>query len=126
MFRQVAERSPEHLTLPGQPGIMNYAFWSSSIVVGMCGFYMWPHLFQNFFSARDALTIKKQAALIPVYNIIGWGFIMVGFAGILVIKHTDPDSLMIEMVIRSVPPWLVAFFSARPLSACVVTPVAPP
>jgi SSS family solute:Na+ symporter len=124
MFRQVAARSPEHLTLPGKTGIMNYAFWSSSIVVGMCGFYMWPHLFQNFFSAKDALTIKKQAALIPLYNVIGWGFIMVGLAGILVVHNAPADSVMIEMVIRSVPPWLVAFFCAGALSASMVTAAA--
>src|SRR5258708_36937866 len=124
MFRQIAARSPEHLTLPGKTGIMNYAFWSSSIVVGICGFYMWPHLFQNFFSAKDALTIKKQAALIPVYNVIGWGFIMVGFAGVLVVNNVPADSVMIEMVIRSVPPWLVAFFCAGALSASMVTAAA--
>jgi len=124
MFRQIAARSPEHLTLPGKTGIMNYAFWSSSIVVGMCGFYMWPHLFQNFFSAKNALTIKKQAALIPVYNIIGWGFIMVGFAGILVVNNAPADAVMIEMVMRSVPPWLVAFFCAGALSASMVTAAA--
>src|SRR5260370_37758857 len=124
MFRQIAAASPEHLTLPGKTGIMNYAFWSSSLIVGMCGFYMWPHLFQNFFSARDALTIKKQATLIPVYNIIGSGFIMVGFAGILVIRNAEPDSVMIEMVMRSVPPWLVALFFAGALSASIVTAAA--
>jgi len=90
----------------------------------MCGFYMWPHLFQNFFSARDALTIKKQAALIPLYNVIGWAFIMVGFAGILVVKDANPDSVMIEMVMRSAPPWLVALFCAGALSASMVTAAA--
>jgi SSS family solute:Na+ symporter len=124
MFRQIAARSPEHLTLPGRTGIMPYTFWSSSIVIGMCGFYMWPHLFQNFFSARDALTIKRQAALIPVYNVIGWAFIMVGFAGVLLVKNTEPDAVMIEMVMRSVPPWLVAFFCAGALSASMVTAAA--
>jgi solute:Na+ symporter, SSS family len=124
MFRQIAARSPEHLTLPGKTGIMNYAFWSTSLVVGMCGFYMWPHLFQNFFSAKDTLTIKRQAALIPVYNVIGWGFIMVGFAGILVVKNVEPDAVMIEMVMRSVPQWLVALFCAGALSASMVTAAA--
>ena len=33
---------------------------------------------------------------------------MVGFAGILVVKNVEPDAVMIEMVMRSVPPWLVA------------------
>jgi SSS family solute:Na+ symporter len=124
MFRRIAARSPEHLTLPGKTGIMNYAFWTSSLIIGMFGFYMWPHLFQNFFSAKDALTIKRQAALIPVYNIVGWAFIMVGFAGILVVKNTEPDAVMIEMVMRSVPPWLVAFFCAGALSASMVTAAA--
>jgi SSS family solute:Na+ symporter len=124
MFRQIAARSTQHLTLPGANSIMNYAFWSSSLIVGICGFYMWPHLFQNFFSAKDALTIKKQAALIPFYNVIGWGFIMVGFAGILIVKNVEPDAVMIEMVMRSVPPWLVALFCAGALSASMVTAAA--
>jgi SSS family solute:Na+ symporter len=124
MFRQIAAHSPQHLTLPGKTGIMNYAFWSSSLVIGMCGFYMWPHLFQNFFSAKDPLTIKKQAALIPFYNVIGWGFIMVGFAGILVVRNVEPDAVMIEMVMRSAPPWLVALFCAGALSASMVTAAA--
>jgi solute:Na+ symporter, SSS family len=124
MFRQIAARSPEHLTLPGKTGIMGYPFWTTSLIIGMLGFYMWPHLFQNFFSARDEVTIKRQAALIPVYNIIGWGFIMVGFAGTLIVHNVEPDAVMIEMVMRSVPPWLVAFFCAGALSASMVTAAA--
>ncbi len=124
MFRQIAARSPEHLTLPGKTGIMGYSFWTTSIIVGMCGFYMWPHLFQNFFSAKDALTIKRQSAMIPIYNVIGWGFIMVGFAGSLVVKNVEPDAVMIEMVMRSVPQWLVALFCAGALSASMVTAAA--
>lgn len=124
MFRRIAIESPRHLTLPGNTGIMSYTFWSTSLLIGMCGFYMWPHLFQNFFSARDERTIKVQAALIPVYNIIGWGFIMVGFAGILMVKGVEPDAVMIEMVMRSAPPWLVALFCAGALSASMVTAAA--
>ncbi len=124
MFRRILASSPRHLTLPGNQGIMNYAFWSTSLIVGMCGFYMWPHLFQNFYSARDAHTIKVQAALIPFYNVIGWAFIMVGFAGILIVKGVEPDAVMIEMVMRSVPQWLLALFCAGALSAGMVTAAA--
>lgn len=124
MFERIAAESPQHLTLPGNTGIMNYAFWSTSIIVGLCGFYMWPHLFQNFFGARDARTIRMQAALIPFYNLIGWAFIMVGFAGILVLKNVEPDAVMIEMVMRTAPGWLVAVFCAGALSASMVTAAA--
>jgi hypothetical protein len=37
---------------------------------------------------------------------------MVGFVGILVVKDV-PGMRWIEMVIRSVPPWLVAFLRRR-------------
>jgi solute:Na+ symporter, SSS family len=124
MFHRIAQESPQHLTLPGNTGIMNYVFWTTSILVGLCGFYMWPHLFQNFFGARDAHTIRLQAALIPIYNIIGWAFIMVGFAGILVLKNSQPDAVMIEMVMRTAPAWLVAIFCAGALSASMVTAAA--
>ena len=121
MFEQIAAASPQHLTLPGNTGIMNYTFWSTSILVYMCGFYMWPHLFQNFFGARDGRTIRLQAILVPLYNFISWAFIMVGFAGILLIKNGIPDAVMIEMVMRSAPPWLVAIFCAGAMSASMVT-----
>ncbi len=124
MFQRIAAESPQHLTLPGNTGIMNYSFWTTSIIVGLCGFYMWPHLFQNFFGARDAHTIKLQAALIPIYNVIGWAFIMVGFAGILLVKNSEPDAVMIQMVMRSAPNWLVAIFCAGALSASMVTAAA--
>ncbi|MBK9170265.1 MAG: sodium:solute symporter family protein [Bryobacterales bacterium] len=121
LFRQVAAESPQHLTLPGNQEFMTHTFWMSSILIGMFGFYMWPHLFQNFFGARDEKTIKVQAAMIPVYNVIGWMFIMVGFAGILKVSNVETDAVMIEMVMRTVPQWLVAFFCAGALSASMVT-----
>jgi solute:Na+ symporter, SSS family len=124
MFERIAAESPQHLTLPGNTGIMNYAFWSSSIIVGLCGFYMWPHLFQNFFGARDARTIRIQAALVPIYNLISWAFLLVGFAGILILKNAEPDAVMIQMVMRTAPPWMVAVFCAGALSASLVTAAA--
>lgn len=124
MFERIAAESPQHLTLPGNTGIMNYAFWTSSILVGLCGFYMWPHLFQNFFGARDARTIRIQAALVPIYNLISWAFLLVGFAGILILKDAEPDAVMIRMVMQSAPHWMVAVFCAGALSASLVTAAA--
>src|SRR5437773_5866977 len=34
MFRQIAARSPQHLTLPGKTSIMGYPFWSTSLIIG--------------------------------------------------------------------------------------------
>jgi SSS family solute:Na+ symporter len=41
-----------------------------------------------------------------------------------VVENAEPDSVMIEIVMRSVPPWLVALFCAGALSASMVTAAA--
>ena len=40
------------------------------------------------------------------------------------VKNAEPDSVMIEMVMRSAPDWLVALFCAGALSASMVTAAA--
>jgi Na+/proline symporter len=58
---------------------------------------------------------------IPIYNIITLSFTLVGFAGILVLKGIRPDTVMVEMLLRVAPLWLVGLFCAGALSASMVT-----
>ena len=85
MFHQIAMRSPAHLTIPGPKGFATYTFHTTSLLNSLVAFYMWPHMFANFFGAREPRVIRRQAILIPLYNIITLSFTLVGFAGILVL-----------------------------------------
>ena len=124
MFAKLASESPEHLTLPGPQHLVTYTFWSTSLLVSILAFYMWPHLFVNFFAARSAQVIRKQAIFLPLYSVVGFMFLLVGFAGILALPSIRPDTVMVEMVMRVVPRWLVALFCAGALSASMVTGAA--
>jgi SSS family solute:Na+ symporter len=124
LFVQLAKESPAHLTLPGPEHYVTYTFWSTSLLVSLLAFYMWPHLFANFFGAESPQVIRKQAIFLPLYNILTLMFILVGFAGILVLPSIKPDTVMVEMVMHVAPLWLVALFCAGALSASMVTGAA--
>ena len=121
MFHQIARESPAHLTIPGPKGFATYTFHSTSLMNSLVAFYMWPHMFANFFGAREPRVIRRQAILIPLYNIITLSFTLVGFAGILVLHGIRPDTVMVEMLLRVAPLWLVGLFCAGALSASMVT-----
>ena len=123
MFRQIADRSPEHLTLPGKKQFFGYTWWTTAVLNGVCGYFMWPHLFTNFFGAKSPDTIKRQAILTPAYHLVSLTLVMVGFAGILVIPALEQsDRIMMEMVMgTSAPIWLVALLAAGALSASMIT-----
>lgn len=124
LFAQLATHSPAHLTLPGPKNFATYTFHSSSLINGVIAFYMWPHMFANFYSAQGPRIIRRQAIFIPLYNILTLSFTLVGFAGILIVKNIRPDTVMVEMLHRVAPLWLVALFCAGALSAGMVTGAA--
>jgi SSS family solute:Na+ symporter len=121
MFHQIALHSPAHLTLPGPKHFVTYTFHTTSLLNSLVAFYMWPHMFANFFGARNARIIQRQAIFIPLYNILSLSFTLVGFAGILVLPGIRPDGVMVEMLMRVAPIWLVGLFCAGALSASMVT-----
>src|SRR5260370_22879269 len=82
---------------------------------------MWPHMFAQFSAAREPRVIQRQAMLTPLYNIITLSFTLFGFAGILVLHGIRPDTVMVEMLLRVAPLWLVGLFCAGALSASMVT-----
>ena len=124
LFQQLAARSPAHLTLPGAKHFVTYAYWTTSLLNGLAAFYMWPHLFANFFSAETPRLIRRQACFIPIYNILTLLFLLVGLAGVLQVQGIRPDTIMVEMILRIAPLWLVALFCAGALSASMVTGAA--
>jgi SSS family solute:Na+ symporter len=123
MFAQLAEKSPAHLTLPGNKQFFGYAWWTTAVLNGVCGYFMWPHLFTSFFGAKSPDTIKRQAIVTPAYHLVSLTLVMVGFAGILIIPSLDqPDRIMMEMVMRTDTPIIVvALLAAGALSASMIT-----
>jgi solute:Na+ symporter, SSS family len=126
MFRQIETASPKHLTLPGAQNFFGYTWWTTSVLNGMLGYFMWPHLFSNIYAAKSGSVIKRMAIIAPLYSMLSLIVIVIGFAGIMLVKDLDqPDQIMMRIATQSgLPVVLIALVSAAALSATMVAGAA--
>lgn len=113
MFRALIEAHPGHLAFPGATTNMDVLWVMSTALLTGLGFYMWPHVFGSAFSAKSAETIKKNAIIMPFYQIPILLVFMVGFTALLVIPGLkNGDLAFLELVNKTYPPWFMGFIGA--------------
>jgi SSS family solute:Na+ symporter len=69
-------------------------WFSSTVLLTALGFYMWPHTFGSIYTARNTTVIRKNAIVLPLYQLILLFVFFVGFAAILQVPGltgTDVD-----------------------------------
>jgi SSS family solute:Na+ symporter len=85
----------------------------STIALQGMGFYCWPHLFASAFSAKDERTIRRNAVIMPLYQVPIVLVFFVGFTALLVIPGlSKPDTALLTLVTRSYPAWFAGFVGA--------------
>jgi SSS family solute:Na+ symporter len=113
MIRALLARSPGHLTFPGAVPSMDVPWVMSTVLVTGLGFYMWPHLFGSTFSARSEKVIKRNAIVMPLYQLPIVLVVMVGFTAFLVLPGLkNPDTSFLALVRATYPPWFLGFVGA--------------
>lgn len=113
MFAVLIEKMPQHLTFPGAGGHMSVTWVMSTTLLTGLGFYMWPHVFGSAFSAKSAETIKRNAIIMPLYQIPILLVIFVGFTALLVIPGLENgDTAFLSLVNKTYPPWFMGFVGA--------------
>jgi SSS family solute:Na+ symporter len=113
MFAQLIEKMPQHLILPGSGGHMDVIWVMSTTLLTGLGFYMWPHVFGSAFSAKSAETIKRNAIIMPLYQIPILLVFLVGFTALLVVPGLENgDTAFLSLVNKTYPPWFMGFIGA--------------
>ena len=113
MFRELMRQHPGHLTFPGSTTTMGTGWVMSMIVLTGVGFYSWPHMFQSAFSAKDERTIRRNAVIMPIYQVPILLVFFVGFTALLVMPGLkNPDTALLSLVTRSYPAWFAGFVGA--------------
>jgi len=113
MLRELLRQHPAHLTLPGSTTTMGTGWVMSTIVLTGCGYYCWPHAFASAFSAKDERTIRRNAVIMPFYQLPVLLVFLVGFTALLVMPGLEnPDTALLALVMRSYPPWFAGFVGA--------------
>ncbi len=113
MFRTLIEQKPRYLVLPGATSHMGVTWVMSTLLLTGLGFYMWPHVFGSVFSAKSANIIKRNAVIMPFYQIPILLVFMVGFTALLVIPGlANGDMAFLELVNQTYPSWFMGFVGA--------------
>ncbi len=113
MFRALMEAHPGHLVFPGAAPGMDVLWVMSTVLLTGLGFYMWPHVFGSAFSAKSAETIKRNAIIMPFYQIPILLVVIVGFTALLVIPGLrNGDLAFLELVNKTYPQWFMGFVGA--------------
>jgi solute:Na+ symporter, SSS family len=110
MLAELARQHPSHLVLPGATTTMGVGWVMSTVAMTGMGFYCWPHTFASAYSAKDERTIRRNAIIMPLYQLPILLVFFVGFTALLVLPGLkQPDTALLSLVTRSYPGWFAGF-----------------
>ncbi|HXX02998.1 MAG TPA: sodium:solute symporter [Xanthobacteraceae bacterium] len=121
MFAAIEQAKPGFTVLPAHG---ESVWWfSSTVLLTALGFYMWPHGFASIYTARDARAIRRNAAFLPLYQLILLFVYFVGFAAILKVpglKGPDVDLALFKLAEKTFDPWIVGVIGAAGVLTALV------
>ena len=110
MFAELIRRHPAYLTFPGGTTTMGVGWVVSTVLLTGLGYYCWPHTFASAFSAKDDRTLRRNAVIMPLYQLPVVLVLFVGFTALLVMPGlANPDTALLALVGRSFPGWFAGF-----------------
>jgi len=113
MLGALMEKMPDHLIFPGSTPNMDTLWVMSTILLTAMGFYMWPHIYGSVFSAKSDKILKRNAIIMPFYQIPIMLIFMVGFTALLVIPGLENgDMAFLDLVNKTYPAWFMGFVGA--------------
>jgi SSS family solute:Na+ symporter len=113
-----------------KPGFLSFAasghsvtWFVSTVILTALGFFMWPHSFAACFSARNENVFRKNAIILPLYQLVLLFIFFVGFAAVLVVpglKGAATNMALLKLVIATFPPWVVGIVGATGVLTALV------
>jgi SSS family solute:Na+ symporter len=108
LFHQLVAAHPNHLSMPGNTKTMGHSWFISTVLLSACGFYMWPHIFGAAFTAKDALVLRRNAIVTPLYTISIVFILIAGFSALLLIPNlANADMSLLMLAQKSFPAWFL-------------------
>jgi len=118
MFRKLAVEYPRLLSLHDPQGPL---WFSTTVLVSALGFWMWPHAFAYTFSARHEHIFRRNAVLLPLYQLLLLFVFFVGFAALGIVPHlSDPNLALLAASAATLPSWVLGLVGGAGLLAALV------
>jgi len=83
MFARIEAAKPGFLTLPDHGS--SPTWFISTVLLSALGFYMWPQYFASVYTAKSEDVFRKNAMMLPLYQLVILFVFLTGFAAVLVV-----------------------------------------
>jgi SSS family solute:Na+ symporter len=121
MFRAINAAKPGFLAF--KPQGESILWFQSTVLLTAAGFYMWPHAFSAVLTAKEERAFRRNAVILPVYQLILLFVFFCGFAAILQIPDLagpDMDLSLFRLSLKSFDPWFVGVIGAAGVLTALV------
>jgi SSS family solute:Na+ symporter len=121
MFEAIDRAKPGFLTLPGAG--MSPAWFISTVLLTSLGVYVWPQFFAGVYTARSGEVFRKNAVVLPLYQLVVLFVFFVGFAATLAapgLTGPDADLSLFRIAKQSFGPWGVGLIGGAGLLTALV------
>jgi SSS family solute:Na+ symporter len=113
-----------------KPGFLAFAatgksvsWFVSTVMLTALGFFMWPHSFGACYTAKNAAVFRKNAILLPLYQLVLLFVFFVGFTAALVVpglKGAATNMALLKITVAAFPPWVVGIVGATGVLTALV------
>ncbi|HET7632890.1 MAG TPA: sodium:solute symporter [Gemmatimonadaceae bacterium] len=121
MFAAIDQAHPGLLTLPSAG--MSPSWFISTVLLTATGFFMWPQFFAGAYTARNEDVFRRNAVLLPLYQLIILFVFFAGFAAVLQVpglKGADGDLSLLRISRQAFSPAGVGVIGAAGLLTALV------
>lgn len=107
---KVLQVHPNWMTLVGLPENYGTLWFATTVLLSGLGGYVWPHAFASQLAAKSPDTIRRNAMILPIYQIMLLLVFFAGFTALLVkpgLKGPEVDQSFMLVVQEHYPAWLL-------------------
>ncbi|WP_066073529.1 sodium:solute symporter family protein [Neobacillus soli] len=121
MFEAIHTANTEFLLFPKQG--LSISWFVSATIMTALAFYMFPHMMAGVFSAKSGKSLRINAGIMPIYQIIIVFSLLIGFSAVIQVpdlKGADTDLALFKMAKMSFDPWFVGVIGAAGAMAALI------
>ena len=121
MFEKIAAAKPGFLVFPASG--QSVAWFISTVLLTAIGFFMWPHSFSACYTAKDARVFRRNAIVLPIYQLVLLFVFFVGFAAVLQVpglKGGDTNLALFKLATLELSPAVVGVIGAAGVFTALV------
>ncbi|WP_419955271.1 sodium:solute symporter family protein [Neobacillus niacini] len=121
MFEAIDTAKTGFLLFPEQG--LSISWFVSATIMTALAFYMFPHMMAGIFSAKSGKSLRINAGIMPIYQVIIVFSLIIGFSGVLQVpdlKGPDTDLALFKMAKLSFDPWFVGVIGAAGAMAALI------